>query len=57
VALKPGVNHISHYYYYYVALGLELRAFTLSHSTSQIFCDGFFELGFHELFAWADFKL
>jgi hypothetical protein len=31
-------------------LGLELRAFTLSHSTSP-FCEGFFKIGSHELFA------
>jgi hypothetical protein len=31
-------------------LGLELRAYTLSHSTSPFFVMGFFEIGSHELF-------
>jgi hypothetical protein len=39
-----------------VALGLELRAFTLSHYTS-LFVMGIFEIGCHELFAQAGFKL
>jgi hypothetical protein len=39
----------------FAVLGLELRAFTLSHSTNPIFCDGFFEIGSLELFAWAGF--
>jgi hypothetical protein len=34
-----------------VVLEFELRASTLSHSTSPIFVKGFFEIGFHELFA------
>jgi hypothetical protein len=29
----------------------------LSHATSQFFMIGFFEIGSHELFARADFKL
>jgi hypothetical protein len=35
-----------------VILGFELRAYTLSHSTSPIFVMGFFEIGSGELFAW-----
>jgi hypothetical protein len=43
--------------YFFAVLGLELKAFTLSHSTSPIFCDrGFFEIESHELFAWAGFN-
>jgi hypothetical protein len=44
----------------FAELGLELRAYTLSHSTSP-FCDGFFRDRVsprsHQLFAWAGFKL
>jgi hypothetical protein len=40
-----------HLFYFILVLGLELRAFTLSHSTSSIFCEGFFKMGSHELFA------
>jgi hypothetical protein len=45
---------------FFVVLGFELRAFTLSHSTSPIFffffVMGIFEIGSHELVAWDDFK-
>jgi hypothetical protein len=34
----------------FAVLGLELRAFTMSHSISP-FCEGFFEIVSHELFA------
>jgi hypothetical protein len=37
-------------------LGLELKAFILSHSTIPIFCEGFFKIGSHELFAQTSFK-
>jgi hypothetical protein len=40
-----------------VLLGFELRAFTLSHSTSPIFVMGFFEIGSCELFALDGFEL
>jgi hypothetical protein len=36
---------------YLVVLGFELRAFTLSHSTSPFFIKGFLEIGSGELFA------
>jgi hypothetical protein len=41
-----------------VVLGLELRAFTLSHSTSPIFVKGFFEIESRKNFflAWAGFE-
>jgi hypothetical protein len=41
-----------------VVLGLELRASTLSHSTSldHFFVLSIFEIGSHELFAWAGFE-
>jgi hypothetical protein len=38
----------------FVALGFELRAYILSHSTSPFL--GFFEIGFHKLFAQAGFE-
>jgi hypothetical protein len=46
---------------FFVALGLEFRAYSLSHSTSlspppPLFCEGFFEIGSCELFAQHDFK-
>jgi hypothetical protein len=41
----------------FAVLGLELRAFTLSHSISPNFVKGFSEIGFCELFAWAGFEL
>jgi hypothetical protein len=39
-----------------VVLGLELRAYTLSHSTNLYFVKGFFEIGSRELFAQAGFE-
>jgi hypothetical protein len=41
----------------FAVLGLELRAYTLSHSTSPFFTVGFFEIGSLKLFAWADLNL
>jgi hypothetical protein len=34
----------------------ELRAYTLSHTTSPLFCDGFFKIGSRELSPQAGFK-
>jgi hypothetical protein len=42
---------------YFVVLGFELRAYTLSHSTSHFIVLVFFKIGSGELFAWAGFKL
>jgi hypothetical protein len=39
----------------FAVLGFELRAFTLTHFIKR-FCDGFFEMGSHELFAPAGFE-
>jgi hypothetical protein len=39
-----------------VALGFELRAYTLSHSTSPFFVMGFFEIVSYKLFAQAGFE-
>jgi hypothetical protein len=45
------------FFFFFVVLGLELGAFTLSHSTTQpYFGGGFFEIGAHKLFAWAGFE-
>jgi hypothetical protein len=41
----------------FVVLGFELRAYTLSHSTSLLFVMGVFQIGSHELFAWVGFEL
>jgi hypothetical protein len=41
----------------FAILGFELRAYTLSYSTSPIFVMGFFEIEFLELFGQADFEL
>jgi hypothetical protein len=38
----------------YLFFEFELSAYTLSHYNSQL---SFFEIGSHELFAWAGFKL
>jgi hypothetical protein len=40
-----------------MALGLEVRAYTLSYSTSPFFMMFFFEIGYLELFAQAGFQL
>jgi hypothetical protein len=42
--------------FYFAVLGFELRAYTLSHSTSHFFVKGFFEIGSRKLFAWSGFK-
>jgi hypothetical protein len=44
------------FFFFPAVLGLEFRAFTLSHYTSPIFVKGFFEIGFLELFRRASFK-
>jgi hypothetical protein len=43
--------------FFFAVLVLELKAFTLSHSTSPIFVKGFSRQGLLELFAQAGFKL
>jgi hypothetical protein len=45
------------FFFFFAVMGLELRVFTLSHSTSPIFCDRVFRDRGCELFAWAGFKL
>jgi hypothetical protein len=40
----------------FAVLELELKAYTLSHSTSPFFVMGFFEIGLLELCAQASFK-
>jgi hypothetical protein len=42
---------------FFAVLGLELRTYTLSHSTSPFFVLDFFEIGSCKLFAWTDFEL
>jgi hypothetical protein len=41
---------------FFVVLGLELKAYTSSHSISSFFVLGFFKIASHELFAWAGFE-
>jgi hypothetical protein len=43
-------------FFFVAVVGLELRAFTLRHTTSPIFVKGFSRQGFLELFAQAGFK-
>jgi hypothetical protein len=40
----------------FAVLGLELRAYTLSHSTSPFFVIGIFEIGSYKLFAQTGFE-
>jgi hypothetical protein len=42
--------------FFFAVVEFELRAYTLRHSTSPLFCDLFFETGSHELFAQAGFE-
>jgi hypothetical protein len=44
------------FFFFFLVLGLELRAYTLSQSTALFFVMGFFEIGSPELFAQADFE-
>jgi hypothetical protein len=45
------------FFFFFSVLGLELRAYTLSHSTSPFFTMNFFEILSRQLFAWAGFEL
>jgi hypothetical protein len=56
--LPKGTHKLSliSFFFFFVVLGLELGAFTLSHSASP-FCEGFFEIGSCEPFAQAGFEL
>jgi hypothetical protein len=40
----------------FAVFGFELRAYTLSHSTSPFFVMGFFEIESHKLFSWDGFE-
>jgi hypothetical protein len=53
-----GVSHRTQslFFPFFAVLGLELRAYTLSHSTSPFFVMGVFEIGSHKKFAWDGFK-
>jgi hypothetical protein len=51
-------NHLISHFFFFEILELELRAFTLSHSTSPSFCDRVFQdRVLYEVFAWAGFEL
>jgi hypothetical protein len=45
------------FFFFFAVPGLELRAYTLSHSTSPFFVIGVFKIGSRELFALAGFEL
>jgi hypothetical protein len=45
------------FFVFFAAMVFGLRDCILSHSTSPLFVIYFFEIGSHELFAWAGFKL
>jgi hypothetical protein len=42
---------VNSFFFFFCGTGVELRVFTLSHSTSTFFVKGFFEVGSRELFA------
>jgi hypothetical protein len=44
------------FFFFFIVLGLELRAYTLSHSTSPFLVMIVFEIGAYELFALAGFE-
>jgi hypothetical protein len=43
-------------FFFFVVQGLELRAYTLSHSISPFLVMGAFKIGSHELFSLAGFE-
>jgi hypothetical protein len=51
---EPFGEHIF-FLIFFLVLGFELKAYTLSHSTSPFFVMVFFELGSHKLFVWVGF--
>jgi hypothetical protein len=59
-SLRAGAIYLGFIYFNYLlftVLGLELRVYTFSHSTSPFFCEGLFEIRSPKLFAHAGFKL
>jgi hypothetical protein len=50
------LEFFSFFFFFNLVLGLEFRAFTLSHSASPFFVKGIFEIVSHELFAQAGFE-
>jgi hypothetical protein len=50
------LNDIPSFFLVFAVLGLELRVFALSHSTSPIFCEGFLKIRSCELFAQSGFE-
>jgi hypothetical protein len=55
--MKDWMDAFLFFFFIFAVLAFELRAYTLSHSTSPIFVMGFFKIGSCELFAQAGFKL
>jgi hypothetical protein len=52
---RQGFRRKTFFFSFFVVLGLELRAYILSHSTNPFVMD-FFEIGSLELFALAGFE-
>jgi hypothetical protein len=52
-----GLWMASFFFFFFVVLRIEHRAYTLSQSISPFFVISVFEIGLHELFAWAGFQL
>jgi hypothetical protein len=51
-----GAN-VAHWgFLFFFVLGFELNAYTLKHSISPFFCEGFFKIASLYLFAWAGFE-
>jgi hypothetical protein len=50
------IEQLFYFILFFAVLGFELRAYTLSHSTSPIFVKVFFKIGSCKLFAWAGFE-
>jgi hypothetical protein len=49
-----------YFFFFFAVLGLELRAYTLSHSSSPLFLEGgmgIFDIKSLKLFAWAGLQL
>jgi hypothetical protein len=49
-------NETLYSFIYFAVLELELGAYTLSHSTSPLFCEVFFKVGSWALFAGTSFE-
>jgi hypothetical protein len=53
---KSETLSVSFLFFFLAVLGLELRALTWSQLHQPYYCEGFFEIGSCELFAWVGFE-